>query len=186
MRIYGLVQDSIVDGPGLRFVCFVQGCPHRCPGCHNPDSHDSGGGREMAVEEVIGAMRSNPLTDGLTLSGGEPMEQAEDCLRLAQAAHGAGLNVWCYTGYQYELLRDRGTAAQRALLAQLDVLVDGPFLLAQRSLSLPWRGSRNQRLIDVPASLAAGAVVPWGEDGSIQSAEILLHENACKGKIIYR
>ena len=159
MRIYGLVQDSIVDGPGFRFVCFVQGCPHHCPGCHNPDSHDPTGGREMDVEEVAAQMLSNPLTDGLTLSGGEPMEQAADCLRLAERAHGAGLNVWCYTGYTLEHLLQEGTTDQRALLEQVDVLVDGPFLLAERTLSLPWRGSRNQRLLDVPASLAAGQPV---------------------------
>ena len=159
MRIYGLVQDSIVDGPGFRFVCFVQGCPHHCPGCHNPDSHDPAGGREMDVEEVAAQMLSNPLTDGLTLSGGEPMEQAADCLRLAERAHGAGLNVWCYTGYTLEHLLQEGTTDQRALLEQVDVLVDGPFLLAERTLSLPWRGSRNQRLLDVPASLAAGRAV---------------------------
>ncbi len=159
MRIYGLVQDSIVDGPGFRFVCFVQGCPHHCPGCHNPDSHDPAGGREMAVEEVAAQMLSNPLTDGLTLSGGEPMEQAAACLRLAERAHGAGLNVWCYTGYTLEHLLQEGTTDQRALLEQVDVLVDGPFLLAERTLSLPWRGSRNQRLLDVPASLAAGQPV---------------------------
>ena len=159
MRIYGLVQDSIVDGPGFRFVCFVQGCPHHCPGCHNPDSHDPAGGREMDVEEVAAQMLSNPLTDGLTLSGGEPMEQAAACLRLAERAHGAGLNVWCYTGYTLEHLLQEGTTDQRALLEQVDVLVDGPFLLAERTLSLPWRGSRNQRLLDVPASLAAGQPV---------------------------
>ncbi len=159
MRIYGLVQDSIVDGPGFRFVCFVQGCPHHCPGCHNPDSHDPTGGREMDVEEVAAQMLSNPLTDGLTLSGGEPMEQAAACLRLAERAHGAGLNVWCYTGYTLEHLLQEGTTDQRALLEQVDVLVDGPFLLAERTLSLPWRGSRNQRLLDVPASLAAGQPV---------------------------
>lgn len=165
MKIYGFVQDSIVDGPGFRFACFVQGCPHHCPGCHNPDSHDPDGGREMTVEEVSGELLKNPLTDGLTLSGGEPFAQAEDCLALARAAHEHGLNVWSYSGWTFEHLRDAGTEAQRALLAELDVLVDGPFLLAERTLSLPWRGSRNQRVIDVPASLAAGAVIvlPDGE-----------------------
>ena len=96
MRIYGLVQDSIVDGPGFRFVCFVQGCPPHCPGCHNPDSHDPGGGTEMSVEDVGAELLKNPLTDGLTLSGGEPFQQAEDCLTLARLAHSHGLNVWSY------------------------------------------------------------------------------------------
>ena len=165
MRIFGLVQDSIVDGPGFRFTCFVQGCPHHCLGCHNPESHDPRGGKEMTVEEVEAELLKNPLTDGLTLSGGEPFAQAEDCLKLAKTAHEHGLNVWSYSGWTFEHLRDAGTEAQRALLAELDVLVDGPFLLAERTLSLPWRGSRNQRVIDVPASLAAGAVIvlPDGE-----------------------
>ena len=149
MRIYGLVQDSIVDGPGLRFVCFVQGCPHHCPGCHNPDSHDPYGGTEMTTDEVIAQMLSNPLTDGLTLSGGEPFAQSADCLTIARAAHEHGLNVLAYTGWTYEhLLRD-GNEAQKALLNEVDVLVDGPFLLAERTLTLPWRGSRNQRVIDL-------------------------------------
>ena len=159
MRIFGLQQDSIVDGPGFRFACFVQGCPHGCPGCHNPDSHDPAGGREMSVEEVAEQLLKNPLTDGLTLSGGEPFAQAEDCLALARIAHGHGLNVWIYSGWTFEHLRDRGTPAQRALLEELDVLVDGPFLLEERTLALPWRGSRNQRVIDVRASLEAGTAV---------------------------
>lgn len=149
MRIYGLVQDSIVDGPGLRFVCFVQGCPHHCPGCHNPDSHDPDGGTEMTTDEVIHQMLSNPLTDGLTLSGGEPFNQAEDCLTIARVAHAHWLNVWCYTGYTLEHLQEHGTEEQKALLNEVDVLVDGRFILAERSLTLPWRGSRNQRVIDM-------------------------------------
>lgn len=159
MRIFGLVQDSIVDGPGFRFSCFVQGCPHGCPGCHNPDSHDPSGGREMTVEEVAAEMLGNPLTDGLTLSGGEPFAQAADCLRLTEAARSRGLSVWSYSGWTFEHLRDEGTPEQKALLQALDVLIDGPFLLAERTLALPWRGSRNQRVIDVPASLAAGKAV---------------------------
>lgn len=149
MRIYGLVQDSIVDGIGIRFVCFVQGCPHHCPGCHNPNSHDPNGGTEMTTDEVIEQMLSNPLTDGLTLSGGEPFEQAEDCLTIAKAAHEIGLNVWAYTGYTMEHLRDNGTDAQKALLAEVDVLVDGRYIADLKSLTLPWRGSRNQRVIEM-------------------------------------
>lgn len=159
MRIAGTVQDSIVDGPGFRFTVFTQGCSHRCPGCHNPHTHDPAGGTTHSIEELVERMRSNPLTDGLTLSGGEPFEQAEDCLLLARAAHENGLNVWSYTGYLFEYLRDQGTESQRALLAEVDVLVDGPFLLAERTLSLPWRGSGNQRLIDVKQSLSAGETV---------------------------
>lgn len=157
MRIAGLVQDSIVDGVGIRFTVFVQGCGHHCPGCHNPQTHDPLGGREMRVEEIVAEMRSNPLTDGLTLSGGEPFDQPEGCLTLAEAARAEGLNVWAYSGYRYEqLLADEKKAA---LLRAVDVLIDGPFLLAERSLALPWRGSRNQRVIDVQRSLAAGEAV---------------------------
>ena len=152
MRIFGLQQDSIVDGPGFRFACFVQGCPHGCPGCHNPDSHDPAGGQEMSVEEVARQLLKNPLTDGLTLSGGEPFAQAEDCLALAKIAHGHGLNVWSYSGWTFEYLRDQGTPEQK------DVLVDGPFLLSERTLALPWRGSRNQRVVDVRRSLETGTV----------------------------
>ena len=159
MRIYGLVQDSIVDGPGWRFTCFVQGCPHHCPGCHNPDSHAFDGGTEMTCDEVIRKMLSNPLTDGLTLSGGEPFAQAADCLTIAKAAHEYGLNVWSFSGWTFDHLLSNGTDEQKALLRELDVLVDGPFLLEQRSLTLAWRGSKNQRVIDVQASLAAGEVV---------------------------
>lgn len=159
MRIYGLVQDSIVDGPGFRFVCFVQGCPHHCPGCHNPDSHDPVGGKEMTVEDVSKELLKNPMTDGLTLSGGEPFAQAEDCLSLAKIAHEHGLNVWSYSGWTFEYLRDHGTDAQKSLLSELDVLVDGPFILEERTLTLPWRGSRNQRVISIPASLAEGKAV---------------------------
>lgn len=159
MKIFGLVQDSIVDGPGFRFACFVQGCPHRCPGCHNPESHDPDAGRDMSVEEVAAQLLKNPLTDGLTLSGGEPFAQPADCLRLARIAREHKLNVWAYSGWTFEHLRDNGTDEQKALLREMDVLVDGPFRLEERSLSLPWRGSRNQRVIDVQASLAQGETV---------------------------
>jgi anaerobic ribonucleoside-triphosphate reductase activating protein len=161
MRIAGLVQDSIVDGPGFRFTVFTQGCPHNCQGCHNPDTHDPDGGREMTVKQVIDTMLSNPMTDGLTLSGGDPFVQAADCAEIAKAAHKNGLNVWTYTGWTYEKLwslseQDEGI---KALLNETDVLVDGPFILSQKSYDVPWRGSKNQRLIDMKATLESGKVV---------------------------
>jgi len=160
MRIAGLVQDSIVDGPGFRFTVFTQGCPHNCQGCHNPDTHDPDGGREMTVKQVIDTMLSNPMTDGLTLSGGDPFVQAADCAEIAKAAHKNGLNVWTYTGWTYEKLtelseRDEGI---KALLNETDVLVDGPFILSQKSYDVPWRGSKNQRLIDMKATRESGKV----------------------------
>ena len=161
MRIANTVSDSIVDGPGLRFTVFTQGCPHRCPGCHNPDTHDPAGGREAAVEELAEKLLSNPLTDGLTLSGGEPFCQAAECARLASIAREKGLNVWTYTGYTYERLLAGEVPGAMELLAQTDVLVDGPFVEARKSYAALFRGSANQRLIDVPRSLAAGQVVLW-------------------------
>ena len=161
MRIASYVHDSIVDGPGLRLTVFVQGCPHRCPGCHNPQTHDFAGGRELSVEALAGELDKNPLLDGLTLSGGEPFAQAKDCAALARAARARGLNVWCYSGWTLEELLQDTRPGVRELLELADVLVDGPFLLEQRSLTLKWRGSANQRVLDLPRSLAAGEAVLW-------------------------
>ena len=159
MRIAGVVNDSIVDGPGFRLAVFAQGCPHHCPGCHNPQTHDFDGGEVADTEEIIEKMIKNPLLDGVTLTGGEPFCQPEACTEIARAAHAAGLNVWSYTGYTFEHLLKEGTELQRALLRELDVLVDGPFLLAQRTLNCRFRGSNNQRLILVRESLDAGRTI---------------------------
>ena len=161
IRVYGLVEDSVVDGPGYRYAIFTQGCPHACPGCHNPQSHDFAGGRVMDTSEIIAHFDGNPLMDGITLSGGDPLCQPEPCLELAKAAHDRHLTVWCYTGYTWEALQKEADPARLALLGEVDVLVDGPFLLSERSLALQYCGSRNQRLIDVKRSLAAGEPVLW-------------------------
>ena len=145
MRIHATLHDSIVDGPGLRFVVFVQGCPHRCAGCHNPQTHDPQGGREVAVEDIVQDMKRNPLLDGITLTGGEPFMQAQDCAEIAKAAREIGLSVWCYSGWTLCELRQMPEA--QVLLNEIDVLVDGPYIKEQRSLSLKWRGSENQRVI---------------------------------------
>lgn len=164
MRIANTVNDSIVDGRGLRFTVFTQGCPHHCPGCHNPETHDPAGGREVSIQELAQAMEKNPLIEGLTLSGGEPFAQAAACAQLAREAHARGLTVWTYSGYLFEHLRDKGDPAWSALLAETDVLVDGPFLQDEKSYELHFRGSRNQRLIDVKRSLAQGQAVLWQEE----------------------
>lgn len=161
MRIANTVSDSIVDGPGLRFTVFTQGCPHHCPGCHNPETHDPAGGREVSMSELEEEMGKNPLIDGLTLSGGDPFCQAAECADLARLAHEKGLNVWTYTGYTYERLLEGDLPGALELLEQTDVLVDGPFLLAEKSYEALFRGSTNQRLIDVKQSKAAGHVVLW-------------------------
>lgn len=160
LRIAGLVNDSIVDGPGFRLAVFTQGCPHNCPGCHNPETHDFNGGSDMDTAEIILTMESNPLLDGVTLTGGDPFCQPEACLEVARAAHKLGLNVWAYSGWTYEqLLED---PKKRALLEETDVLVDGPFILAQRTLDKRFMGSKNQRAIDVKASLAQGSAIEIG------------------------
>lgn len=163
MRIAGTVQDSIVDGPGFRFVLFTQGCPHHCEGCQNPQTHDPAGGTEISTEEIVHQLLSNPLTDGITFSGGEPFEQAADCAVIARQAREQGINVWTYTGYTFEQLYEKmkSDVGAEELLKLTDVLVDGRFVLAQKSYDVAWRGSRNQRLIDVPKSLTAGSAVEW-------------------------
>ena len=157
-RLAGVVNDSIVDGPGLRLAVFAQGCPHHCPECHNPQSHDFDGGEWGDTAEILRIAEDNCLLDGITLTGGEPFCQPEACAELARGAHKLGLNVWVYTGYLFENLLN-GTDAQRELLKNADVLVDGPCLIAQKSMDVRFRGSKNQRLIDVQKSLNAGHAV---------------------------
>ncbi len=156
----GVAADSIVDGPGIRTVFFAQGCPHHCEGCQNPGTWEFGTGTPTDTRELERIARDNPLARGVTFSGGEPFAQAEGFAELAELLKKDGYELAAYTGYTFEALRDSGTPAQRRLLGLLDVLVDGPFVLKLRSLDLPFRGSSNQRIIDVPKSLAAGTVLP--------------------------
>ena len=158
LDLAGIVEDSIVDGPGIRCTVFAQGCPHRCPGCHNPETWDFGCGTSMDEARILEIVRSNPLCRGVTFSGGEPFSQAEGFTKLARLLKNSGYEVASYSGYTFEQLLE-GTPAQRELLEQIDVLIDGPFLLEQRSLELAFRGSKNQRILDVKASLSAGAAV---------------------------
>ncbi len=167
-----LQADSIVDGEGVRTVLWTQGCPHNCKGCHNPDTHDFNGGLEVPVEEVIEELRTIKNQDGLTLSGGDPVCQSEACIEICKAAHEMGLNVWCYTGFTYEkmLLNPK----HRKLLEQIDVLVDGKFVLEEKSYDLYFKGSRNQRIIDVQQSLAEEKVVlveKYSEDKKVSHYE---------------
>ena len=158
LDLSGIVSDSIVDGPGIRTTIFCQGCPHRCEGCHNPETWEFGCGTPMAEEDIFAIVRSNPLCRGVTFSGGEPFAQAEGYAKLAKLLKAAGYEVPSYSGYTFEQLL-RGTPGQRELLETIDVLIDGPFILGQKSLEISFRGSRNQRILDVPASLAAGQAV---------------------------
>ena len=154
LNLSGIIGDSIVDGPGIRTTIFSQGCPHHCPGCHNPETWAFGLGTDMEEETILEIVRSNPLCRGVTFSGGEPFAQPEGFAKLARLLKAAGKEVASYSGYTFEALIS-GTDAQRELLETIDVLIDGPFLLEEKTLELPFRGSRNQRILDVPRSLAA-------------------------------
>lgn len=162
IRLAGIEMDSIVDGPGLRMTFFVQGCPHHCKGCHNPSTHAFDGGRVepiRSLEKRISERAKKHEIDGITLSGGEPFEQVDACGRLAHAAHISGLSVWCYTGYLYEELIEKDNCI--SLINHLDVLIDGKFELDKRTLQLPFRGSWNQRIVDVQQSLKKGRVIQY-------------------------
>ena len=168
MKIANIVTDSIVDGPGLRLTIFTQGCIHNCLGCHNPDTHDLGGGQEISVEDIIQRIKESRLIEGITLSGGEPFLQAQDAALLARAAHDIGLTVWTYTGYHYEMIQGTQNPHWLALLAETDVLVDGPFLESQKSYGIPFRGSKNQRLIDLKATQTRGEIVLWSKTDGLE------------------
>lgn len=161
IRLAGLVPESYVDGPGIRFTVFVQGCPHHCKGCHNPETHDFNGGRLADVDKIFGKIIRDPLIKGVTFSGGEPFCQPEPLNYLAGLLKEKGYHVMSYSGYTFEELLEMSekNSDVKGLLEKLDILVDGRFELSQRSLELKFKGSRNQRLIDVPKSLKDGRVV---------------------------
>lgn len=161
IRIAGVVEESIVDGPGIRFAVFVQGCPHRCEGCHNPETHDFGGGREVDTDSLFEQCAANPLIKGVTFSGGEPFCQAAALYELGCRFKERGLNLMCYSGWTFEELTEKSRSEKdvKALLSILDYLVDGRFELSQRSLALKFRGSANQRIIDVQRSLSENRAV---------------------------
>lgn len=159
IRVSGVIPESIVDGPGIRYTLFVQGCPHHCPGCHNPQTHPFEGGTLRSVEEILAEVREDPLISGVTLSGGEPMCQAKALAELAKELRAIGKNIVCYTGYTFEQLWQEQDPDRMELLKQCRYLIDGPFLLAEKSLMVKFRGSKNQRIIDVKASLEAGSAV---------------------------
>ena len=157
IRICGIENDSIVDGPGIRLTVFAQGCVHNCKDCHNPQSHDINGGYLISAEEILNKIKSNPLLDGVTFSGGEPFLQPEAFYFLAKEIHKLGLDIIAYTGYTYEeLLSDEKMSL---LLFECDLIVDGRFEADKKSVDLQFKGSSNQRVIDVKKSLEAKEVV---------------------------
>ena len=158
MRVMSIVKDSIVDGPGLRCTIFFAGCPHYCKGCHNPKSWNVKGGTEMAVEDIIEEVGRDPLND-ITFSGGEPMTQMEELIPLAKEWKNRNKNIWCYTGFTWEELQEKYSDRFLELCKFLDVIVDGRFHLEERDLSLVYKGSKNQRIIDCQKSILEDKVV---------------------------
>lgn len=149
LRIAGIVRESIVDGPGIRFAVFCQGCPHHCPGCHNQQTHDFRGGYDCDIEKILAEIDKNPLLSGVTFSGGEPFCQAEAFYELGRRVKERGLDIVAFSGYTMEELSTMAENDQGIdnLLSIVDILIDGPFLLEEKDLTLEFRGSRNQRII---------------------------------------
>ncbi|SEV84090.1 anaerobic ribonucleoside-triphosphate reductase activating protein [[Clostridium] fimetarium] len=158
LNLAGLVDDSIVDGPGIRLTVFCQGCSHHCEGCHNPDTWEFCGGTEMEEQQIVQMAKANPLVKGVTFSGGEPFDQAAGFAKLAKLLKKEGYEVASYSGYTFEQLVN-GTKEQKDLLQNIDVLIDGPFILGLRNLSLIYRGSSNQRILDAKESLLQGEAI---------------------------
>ena len=154
-----LQTDSIVDGLGIRTVIWTQGCSHNCPGCHNPSTHDFKGGELIELDDVLVALEDLIGQDGITLSGGDPFFQAKQCAEIAKKAHELGMNVWAYTGFVYEDLINSNKKDILDLLFEIDVLIDGKFEPAKKSLDCPFRGSTNQRIIDIKKSIENKSII---------------------------
>lgn len=161
LRISGIIRESIVDGPGIRFTVFCQGCPHGCIGCHNPNTHDFGGGYDCSVENLLEEIDKNPLLSGVTFSGGEPMCQPEGFLALAREIKKRKLDIVVFSGYTFEELEEMGDKKQeiKELLSLVDYLIDGKFVQEEKDLKLQFRGSANQRFIDMNLTRDAGQIV---------------------------
>lgn len=157
ISILDIVEDTTVDGPGFRTTIYCAGCPNHCPGCHNPQSWDIRNGHDADIEDILKVILADPFAD-VTFSGGDPMFQPQGFAALARAIkEQSSKNIWCYTGYLFEELTQN--PAQRALLEHIDVLVDGRYIEALRDEELRFRGSSNQRVIDVQRSLERGETV---------------------------
>ena len=163
LQVAGVIPESIVDGPGIRYVVFAQGCRHRCPGCHNPQTQPFDGGSVLKIGSVLRDMKKNPLLDGITFSGGEPFEQAAAFAELARQVkkQNKDWNVLVYSGYTYEELFRRAAVHPdwSSLLNAVDILVDGPFVQEKKCYELLFRGSSNQRIIDMKSTRHSGRVV---------------------------
>lgn len=156
-----LQNDSVVDGFGVRTVIWTQGCAHNCPFCHNPGTHDFNGGKEFTLDEIYEELDNLPKQDGITLSGGDPLYQIDAVTEIAKYAKKIGLNIWCYTGFTFEEIMKMNEKNPKYLefLSNIDVLVDGRFEIAKKSLNVLFRGSTNQRLIDMKKTLKYKKIV---------------------------
>ena len=176
IRIAGIMRESIVDGPGIRFAIFCQGCPHDCPGCHNPETHDFAGGYDCSIDKLLEEIDKDPMLAGVTFSGGEPMCQPVAFAALAKAVKERGLSITIYSGYTLEQLisrvkgegsgKDLSVEERKAtleLLQMADILIDGPYVASLRDLTLLFRGSSNQRVIDLNKTRECGRITLWNQ-----------------------
>ncbi len=163
IRIAGTANDSIVDGPGIRFTVFTQGCPHRCKDCHNPQTHDFNGGRTEDTDQIINMIKENPLLDGVTFSGGEPFCQPLPLCEIAAKVKRSDFNIVTYTGYTFEYLLENADSENHfaELLECTDILIDGKFISELKSIDAVFRGSTNQRVLDCKKSLDEGKAVDY-------------------------
>ncbi|MBU5454689.1 anaerobic ribonucleoside-triphosphate reductase activating protein [Caproiciproducens sp. MSJ-32] len=161
IRLSGIAYESLVNGPGIRRVFFSQGCKHNCKGCFNPDTHDFNGGEEKDMDELVKDTLSNPMIKGVTFSGGDPFERAEEFSYMAKRFKENNLNIWCYTGYTFEEILENKDKRKgfKELLDNIDVLVDGRFVIEEKANNIKYRGSKNQRIIDVQKSLTENRIV---------------------------
>ena len=161
IKIAGVVEESIVDGPGIRFVIFTQGCPHKCVGCHNPQTHDFNMGRYENIDKLAQKIDENPLLSGITLSGGEPFLQSLELVQLIEKIKNKNLNVITYTGYTYEELIQSKNKDVLEFLNKTDILIDGKFILELKDENLMFRGSSNQRAIDFKKSMKENRIIEY-------------------------
>jgi anaerobic ribonucleoside-triphosphate reductase activating protein len=163
IRIAGIVEESIVDGPGIRFVIFTQGCPHNCKGCHNPQTHSFDGGKDVSIDKLLSMIKENPLLKGITLSGGEPFMQANSLVKLIDGLSDTNLDIIIYTGFKYEELIEKTNEENKfyELLKRADILIDGKFEEEKKDENLLYRGSYNQRAIDVKSSIETQKIIEY-------------------------
>jgi anaerobic ribonucleoside-triphosphate reductase activating protein len=163
LQLAGFKKESIVDGPGIRATVYFQGCPHLCPGCQNPEAQDPQGGSRISLEELVRMIIQNHEINGITFSGGEPFAQAPAAAALADQVRGLGLNLVIYSGYTFEklLVLSQSDPSVRKLLEEAWLLIDGPYLESEQDLNLAFRGSRNQRIVDLQETLKGDIVVEW-------------------------